>query len=101
MGLRRIDAGETTTVQVDGTLDITVADELRALSRDLLASGRTTIVLDLGHLRLIDSAGIGAMVALYKRVVDHKGSLKLKGLCDQPLAMFKVLRLDRVFSIAK
>jgi anti-sigma B factor antagonist len=101
MGLRRVDAGAITTVHVDGTLDITVADELRALSRELLATGRTTIVLDLGHLRLIDSAGIGAVVALYKRVVDHKGSLKLSGLCDQPLAMFKVLRLDRVFSFTK
>src|SRR6266540_2953589 len=52
--------------------------------------------VDIGHLRLIDSSGVGALVSLYKRVKAKGGTVEIKGLRDQPAAIFKLLRLDRV-----
>mgnify|MGYP000959203962 FL=1 len=37
------------------------------------------------------------LVSLFKRVRAYGGEVNLVGLRDQPLAIFKLLRLDRVF----
>jgi anti-sigma B factor antagonist len=53
-------------------------------------------VVDLSALRLIDSSGVGAVVFLYKKAKEYGGVVTVLGLCDQPLSIFKLLRLDRV-----
>jgi anti-sigma B factor antagonist len=52
--------------------------------------------VDVSGLRLIDSSGVGAVVFLYKRAKEHGGVVTVQGLCEQPLAIFKLLRMDRV-----
>jgi anti-sigma B factor antagonist len=47
-------------------------------------------------LRLIDSSGVGAVVFLYKKAKEYGGVVTVHGLCEQPAAIFKLLRLDRV-----
>jgi len=53
-------------------------------------------VIDLSGLRLIDSSGVGALVFLYKKSKEYGGVVTVYGLCDQPMSIFKLLRLDRV-----
>jgi anti-anti-sigma regulatory factor len=45
---------------------------------------------------MLDSSGVGALVALYKRIRAQGGDVVMTGLRDQPLAIFRLLRLDRV-----
>ena len=45
---------------------------------------------------MLDSSGVGALVSLYKRVRAYGGEVVMIGLRDQPLAIFRLLRLDRV-----
>jgi anti-anti-sigma factor len=45
---------------------------------------------------MLDSSGVGALVSLYKRVRAQGGDVVVTGLRDQPLAIFRLLRLDRV-----
>ena len=45
---------------------------------------------------MLDSSGVGALVSLYKRVRARGGEVVVLGLRDQPLAIFRLLRLDRV-----
>jgi anti-sigma B factor antagonist len=47
-------------------------------------------------LRLIDSSGVGVVVFLYKKAKAYGGVVTVQGPCDQPLAILKLLRLDRV-----
>ena len=47
------------------------------------------------QLRMIDSSGVGALVSLYKRVRAQGGNVMIKGIRDQPLAIFQLLKLDR------
>ena len=47
---------------------------------------------------MVDSSGVGALVSLYKRVRAQGGDVVITGLRDQPLAIFKLLRLDRVMA---
>ena len=45
---------------------------------------------------MIDSSGVGALVSLYKRVRAQGGNVVIKGVRDQPLAIFRLLRLDKL-----
>jgi anti-sigma B factor antagonist len=40
---------------------------------------------------------VGVIVSLFKRVRANGGQVRIQGLRDQPRAIFRLLRLDRVF----
>jgi anti-sigma B factor antagonist len=42
---------------------------------------------------------VAALVKLYKGVRNHGGALTIAGARDQPLAIFKLLRMDKVFNL--
>lgn len=97
MGHTRTDDGDETLLKIDGTLDALTAPELRPTLDAIVAEGRKTVTVDLSALRLIDSSGVGALVSLLKRVRAGGGEVRISGLRDQPLAIFKLLQLNRVF----
>lgn len=94
----RTDDGDTTTLSIEGTLDAVTAPELRTVVDAIVTDQRKDVTVDLGQLRLIDSSGVGVIVSLYKRTKAHGGDVKIVGLKDQPRAIFRLLRLDRVFA---
>ena len=96
MTFSRTDQGDTTTVRIEGSLDAISTPELRLAIEGLVNDKRKRVVVDLSALRLIDSSGVGAIVSLYKRVRAQGGKVGVIGLRDQPLAIFKLLRLDKV-----
>ena len=81
---------------IEGELDAVSVSDLRADLEKLLARQPARIDVDLSRLRMVDSSGVGALVSLYKRARAQGGSVVLTGLRDQPLAIFRLLRLDRV-----
>jgi anti-sigma B factor antagonist len=85
-----------TVLTIDGSLDALTVPELRNEIDALVERNPPHVEVDLTNLRLIDSSGVGALVSLYKRVRAQGGKVEIKGLRDQPLAIFKLLRLDRV-----
>jgi anti-sigma B factor antagonist len=97
MGHTRTDSGDETLLTIDGTLDALTAPELRPVLDQLVSEGKKSITVDLSHLRLIDSSGVGALVSLLKRVRAYGGEVRVAGVRDQPLAIFKLLQLHRVF----
>lgn len=97
MGHTRTEQGEETLVSIEGTLDALTAPELRPTLDAIVAEGKKSVTLDLQNLRLIDSSGVGALVSLLKRVRAYGGEVRISGLRDQPLAIFKLLELNRVF----
>ncbi len=99
MTFRRTDQGDDTVLTISGSLDALSTPELRPTIEALVAEKRPAVTVDLSDLRLIDSSGVGAIVSLYKRMKAVGGKVEVVGLKDQPLAIFRLLRLDRVFSI--
>jgi len=96
MNFARTDQGEATTLRIEGSLDAISTPELRVVIDALVADKRKQITVDVSALRLIDSSGVGALVSLYKRARGYGGKVTVQGLRDQPLAIFKLLRLDKV-----
>lgn len=95
----RTDTGNETVLAIEGTLDAVTAPELRSVVDDLVNEGRKEVTLELAQLRLIDSSGVGVIVSLFKRIRANGGQVRITGLRDQPRAIFRLLRLDRVFPV--
>lgn len=93
------DHDDVSTLRIAGTLDATTAREIGATIDKLAEQRRPRIVIDLAGLELIDSSGVAVLVALYKRVRADGGQVQVINVRNQPLAIFKLLRMDKVFSI--
>jgi anti-sigma B factor antagonist len=87
---------DAVVLHVRGELDAACVDELRAVVDRLATAGHRTVIVDLSGLRVIDSSGIGSIVSLYKRVRGNGGTVSVRGAKDQPLAILRLLKLDRV-----
>src|SRR5262249_15541923 len=80
MKYERKDVGDETTLSIEGTLDAVTAPELRGVVDQLVNEQRKSVTLDLSTLRLIDSSGVGVIVALFKRVRANGGTVRIVGL---------------------
>lgn len=98
---KRTDEGDRTVLKIEGVLDAVTVPNIRRTLDALIAEQRKNIVLEFSGLRLIDSSGVGVIVSLYKRARAYGGTVRVTGLTDQPLSIFKLLRLDRVFGIQR
>ena len=77
------------------TYEISTTADVRPEIDGLVAQRLPRVQVDLSMLRMIDSSGVGAVVSLYKRSRAQGGQVFFTGLQDQPLAIFRLLRLDR------
>ena len=87
-----------TTLRIEGELDAITVSEIRPTIEALVAERPARVVIDVTNLRLVDSSGVGALVFLYKHAKEHGGVVTVQGLRDQPLSIFRLLRLDRVLA---
>ena len=55
--------------------------------------------LDIGAVKLVDSGGLGSLVALLKNITNHQGKLALVGMNKSVRMMFELSRMDRQFSL--
>jgi anti-sigma B factor antagonist len=83
-------------LSIEGELDAVTVSDLRVEIEKLLMRQIGRVEVDLSQLRMLDSSGVGALVSLYKQVRARGGEVVVLGLRDQPLAIYRLLRLDRV-----
>ena len=91
--------GDSVVLNVRGELDAACVDEIREVVDRLATAGHRSIIVDLSGLLVIDSSGIGSIVSLYKRVRGKGGTVAVRGAKDQPLAILRLLKLDRVLVV--
>jgi anti-sigma B factor antagonist len=86
-------------VSVRGEVDLATAPTLKTRLLDLVAEGENEIIVDLSDTDFLDSTGLGAVVAAYKRVRAHDGHLKLVASSSRVKRVFEITNLDRVVPI--
>jgi anti-sigma B factor antagonist len=99
MKVTRTDMGDETVVAIEGFLDAQTAHELEPVAVGLVNDGRKSVTLDCSGLDKLDKDGVAAIVGLHKRVKRIGGITKAVGIKDQPRAIFKMLRLDKVLGL--
>jgi anti-sigma B factor antagonist len=92
-------SSNATTLAVRGSLDINTAAHLAEEIDRVVGDKPKVVIVDLSGLDLIDSSGVAALVKLYKGVRSGGGNVTISGARDQPLAIFKLLRMDKVFNL--
>ena len=99
MNCIRTDNDTESRLVLDGALDALTAPDIRPIFDKVVADGRRRVLIDIEKVTMIDSSGVGAIVSLFKRVKADGGQVLVVGAKDQPLAVLKLLKLDRVFGL--
>jgi anti-sigma B factor antagonist len=76
-------------------LDAVIAVSFRDAVFAHIDQGQNHIVLDMACVNVMDSSGLGAVVAVLKHV-GHAGRLHLCGVTPGVMAVLKLTRMDRV-----
>jgi anti-sigma B factor antagonist len=75
------------------------SNQLRTKIKDLLAQGKKRLVLDLGNVSYIDSAGLGTLVAGYTSAQSQGASMKLANLTKRFHEQLNITKLVTVFEV--
>lgn len=86
---------QVTVVAPKADLDAVAAEKLRRTLRDLIEQGKTRLVVDLGRVRYIESAGLGELVSAMKRAREAGGDVRLCDLQADVLRIFEITWLNR------
>ncbi len=90
--------GEVSVVDLSGKITIGEGDVvLRETVETLLKEGRSKIVLNLARISYMDSAGIGELVACYKRSRERGGQLKLLNPSGKVYDLLQLTKLEEIF----
>jgi anti-sigma B factor antagonist len=81
-------------------LDIASAPQLGAAILASLDDGSRRLVLDLAGVRLIDSAGIGALLSAQRRIQAAGGELVVINPSAHVLRVFELTGVGRALSLA-
>lgn len=91
--------GDVVIVDVSGK--VTLGDggdvALRDKMRSLIQQGRTKVVLNLGEVSYVDSAGLGEIVQSYASVTKNGGKLKLLNVTKRIKDLLSITKLLTVF----
>lgn len=90
--------GKVAVLDIVGKITIGEGDViLRDKVHELLDSGETRIVLNLEKVKYMDSAGIGELVACYKRAKEKSGTVKLLNPSGKVYDLLQLTKLEEVF----
>jgi anti-sigma B factor antagonist len=82
---------------------VTLGDEsnqLRSKIKELLSQGKKRLVLDLGGVSYIDSAGLGTMVAAYTSARNEGGDIRLANVTKKFDELLNITKLVTIFSVS-
>ncbi len=79
-------------------LDAAIAPEFRDEVVRLVDGGARRLVIDLSEVDFLDSSGLGALVAILKRL-GTAGALEITGLNRPVRKVFELTRMVEVFTI--
>ena len=96
-----VDSSENTLLCVLHTLrfDTTVTEEFKKEVEKYWSSEIEEVVLDFQKVDFIDSSGVGALLALQKRITAGEQPLILKNAGKNVVEVIELLRLHRIFNI--
>jgi anti-anti-sigma factor len=89
---------QATVIMLAGELSQTTRPALEALSMAQLPGDGTDVVLDLTHVRFIDSGGLRLLTACQRELAARGGALALAGLQREPALILRLLGAEAVFA---
>jgi anti-anti-sigma factor len=92
--------GEITLLKVNGKLDSDLSPKLEKKVCEFLQSGHTKLLLDMGEVNYISSAGLRMLISIKKQVKTLSGIFIVCGLRSEVLEVMKICGFDHILEIA-
>ncbi len=87
-------------MKVCGQMTFEEADDFNKFAKHVAERKPSLLVLDLSELRLITSAGLGALLRLQKTMTNAKCAIRLAALPAEIAQVLTLSRLTDVFKVA-
>jgi anti-sigma B factor antagonist len=97
----RLESGETAVISPVGEVDIANTQEVRDAALKLMSQGARHVVVDLSRTEYLDSAGLGMLVGLLKRVRERGGAMAVAGAKGRVKYVFDITHLDLVLALCE
>ena len=99
MSFRTAKQGDAVVISVEGQLVAGNRQQLRDAVVSEIDHGMRSFVIDFAEAGYVDSAGLGALVSLSKKIREASGSLRLTNLNEDLRTLFELTRLDTLFAL--
>ena len=98
MQIAEREVGAVTVLDLSGKITLGEGDTLlKDKLHSLLHRGKKSVLLNLGEVSYVDSAGLGALVSAYTTVTREGGSLKLVNVTKKLQDLLSITKLLTVF----
>lgn len=98
MNINSVKQMRSTVVTIDGSVDAMTADQVTSFLDKRIRENETRLVLDLGQVDFMSSAGLRAILATLKESRQHGGDLRLAAA---QTGVEKVLKMSGFTNILK
>jgi anti-anti-sigma factor len=92
---------EVVLIEVEGELDAYTARELDRTLDDILAQGRSRLVLDASQMSFISSAGLRSITFAQQKAQQQGGEVRVFGLNAQVRRVFEMAGLDEYLHLSE
>lgn len=99
MQIQEQSKGDVTVIKVSGDITLNQGGDvlLKDKVQSLLQQGRKKLLLDLGGVSYVDSAGLGQLVQVHATTKNHGGSLKILNVTKRLNDLLVMTKLLTVF----
>ncbi|MEZ8823840.1 STAS domain-containing protein [Vibrio amylolyticus] len=101
MELRTVEANDTIlTLEIVGNLDAEGSrDAQPQIDAVITDETHNEIELDFSRVDFLDSSGVGALVYMYKRLVERERNMRIENVRGQPLEIINLLRIGQAIPV--
>ncbi|GAB2660091.1 STAS domain-containing protein [Vibrio panuliri] len=101
MELHKIETnGETLTLIINGDLDADGSRSAQPQIDDVITNrSHNDVKVDFRNVQFLDPSGVGALVYLYKRLVEKQRNMRIEHVSGQPLEIISLLRIDKAIPV--
>lgn len=91
--------GQAVTVVLDGGLDVLTGPHLVQYVTGIVREGWTEVVLDLESLEVVDSTGLGSLIACVRNASMTSAKVSLRNVPDEVGKLLDLTGLNKVVTI--
>lgn len=99
MRIEKSSDGDVLIVKIFGRIDQPACRMLHQEFSNLVANEDHKMAVDLSEVTYLNSMALGILVSTMKSVRSRGGDLRLSGLTDMVMDVFRITRLSTVFEI--
>ena len=88
-------AGDTLSVVLTGNLTTAMIPELKIQLLKCLESPTAQMIVDLSYTNIVDSSGIGLLIAAYNSITAKNGTIKVINVNEEIMRLLTSMRLDQ------